>query len=150
MAVAKTNLVAQRLASLVANARQRYRRFRQRLPVWIVLMPTLPFHYYFIFLLNTEHMALEALSQDSESPPKSSKLTRFIVSLLIKAKRWQFFASGWEIADEEFAHSIERYYRSVYAVLIVLMIVVEFAVSFVAWGIFIQWVSERAALPLFA
>jgi len=32
MAVAKTNLVAQQLASLVADARQRYRRFRQRLP----------------------------------------------------------------------------------------------------------------------
>lgn len=150
MAVAKTNLVAQRLASVASDARQRYCRFRRRLPVWIVLMPALPFHYYFIFLLNTEHMALEALSQDSESLPKGSKLTRFVVSLIIKAKRWQFFASGWDIADEEFAYSIERYYRSVYAVLIALMIVIEFAISFIAWGIFIQWVSKRAALPLFA
>jgi hypothetical protein len=76
MAVAKTNLVAQWLASVVADARQRYRRFRRRLPVWIVLMPALPFHYYFIFLLNTDHMALEALSQDSESPPKGSNTNR--------------------------------------------------------------------------
>ncbi|PMB21169.1 hypothetical protein CEN46_14980, partial [Fischerella thermalis CCMEE 5318] len=99
MAVDKQNAVAHRLARVLDDARQRYRRFRQRLLIWILLMPALPLHYYFMFFLNTEYAALEALSQDSDAASLGSKRTGVVMSLLIKARRWQFFVSGWDIAD---------------------------------------------------
>jgi len=147
MAVDKQNAVAHRLARVLDDARQRYRCFRQRPLIWILLMPALPFHYYFMFLLNTEYAALEVLSQgSSDAASLGSKRTGVVMSLLIKARRWQFFVSGWDIADEKFAHSVERYYRFVLAFLIVLMVAIEAFVSILVWALLIQWVGTQISV----